>query len=90
MRMEILATVDQFCFVLPVKAYNKTKQVLEILESARPRRRKMFADCVAANCVAETIAKIKPASEPQIDSDVCAESWTGRGELDRRQDGSAS
>ncbi len=88
--MEILATVDQFCFVLPVKAYNKTKQILEILESARGRRRKMFADCVAANCVAETIPKIKPAGEPQIESDVRAERRSSGGKFGWREAGSAS
>jgi len=74
----------------PAKSYDETEQVLEILQSARSRWRQLFADCVAPDRVAETVAKIKPAGKPQIDSNVRAKGRTGGGKFVWRKAGRTS
>ena len=50
----------------------------------------MLANFVAPDRIAETVAKIEPAGEPQIDSDMRTESWTTGGKFGWRKAGSAS
>src|SRR5215469_5916172 len=87
--MEVLRIICRI-YGSPAKSYSETKQVLEILQSARSPWRQLFADCVAPDRVAETVAKIKPAGKPQIDSNVRAESRTGGGKFIWRKYGSTS
>ena len=63
------------------EANYESEQILEVFQAARAWRREIPADFIVPDGLAEAVAKIDPANEPQINADMAAKDRAGGREV---------